>query len=159
MSSIQTQGTKIYFKDIVSSSVAALVELACPTAFTGLGGSRDQIEDTCLSDIEKTFTPGLGTPDAISIPFILQSPAPVAQQLLFDLRDLGTTLDWIVCLADGTNLPTLDISEEIVPPTARTSAMFEGYIANVAIDIATNEVVRGTITVQRSGGVTWTWLE
>jgi hypothetical protein len=33
----------------------------------------------------------------------------------------------------------------------------QAYIADVTIDVATNEIVRGTMVLQRSGAVTWNW--
>ena len=59
MPSIKTQGTHIHFVD-ASGSSPAVVKLACPTGVSGLGGAKDQIEDTCLDATEdKTYVAGL----------------------------------------------------------------------------------------------------
>jgi hypothetical protein len=158
MSTVKTQGTKLYFVDTLTSSVPAIIELACPTGVTGLGGAADQIETTCLADTtDKTFTRGLGSPGQVSVPFNLD-PTAASHQLLFDLKEAGDTISWIVCLSDGIAAPTtLNSNDVIIPPNDRTSFGFNAYIADVNIDVATNEIVRGTLTLQRSGQVTATW--
>ena len=158
MSTVKTQGTKFYFVDTLTSSVGAIVELACPTGITGLGGAADQIETTCLgATTDRTYTRGLGNPGQVSVPFNF-IPTNVSHQLLFDLKEAGNTFNWLACLSDGTVAPTaLDSNDRIVPPAGRTSFGFDAYIADVNVDIATNEIVRGTLTLQRSGSVTATW--
>jgi hypothetical protein len=81
----------------------------------------------------------------------------ISHQELFALKDVGDTLQWIALLSDGTSAPTLNSNEDIQPPADRTSFMFNAYIADVNIDIASNDVVKGTLTLQRSGVVTPTW--
>jgi len=158
MSTVKTQGTKLYFVDMLTSSVGAIIELACPTGITGLGGAADQIETTCLNaTTDRTYTRGLGNPGQVSVPFNL-IPTNASHQLLFDLKEAGTTVNWLACLSDGTTAPnTLDSNDRIIAPANRTSFGFDAYIADVNIDIATNEIVRGTLTLQRSGAVTATW--
>lgn len=157
MSTVKTQGTKLYFANPTASN-PQLIELACPTGITGLGGAADQIETTCLSaTVDRTYTRGLGNPGQVSVPFNL-IPTNASHQLLFDLKEDGTVINWLACLSDGTNAPTtFDSNDRIVPPSGRTSFGFDAYIADVNIDIATNEIVRGTLTLQRSGAVTATW--
>jgi hypothetical protein len=155
MSGLKTQGTHLYFVD--RSGAAALVKMVCPTGISGVtDGNRDQIEDTCLdNEDERTYIAGLSSPATVTVPFVL-NPQEASHQLLFDLKDTGEMVDWIVLLSDGTAAPTLT-AEEIVPPTTRSSFTFEGFVTGVSLDIATNEVVRGTLTIQRSGAVTTTW--
>jgi hypothetical protein len=155
---VKTQGSELFFVDTLTSSVAAIVKLACPTGITGLGGAADQIETTCLDAlVDREYARGLGNPGQVSVPFNL-IPDAASHQLLFDLKDAGTTISWLACLSDGTADPTvIDSNDNITPPAGRTSFGFHGYVADVTIDIATNEIVRGTLTIQRSGAVTPTW--
>ena len=153
MATVKTQGTKLYFDD--SGSV---VELSCPTGITGLGGAADQIETTCLQDTnDRTYTRGLGNPGQVSVPFNLD-PTNASHQTLFDLKDSGDVVNWLACLSDGAPPPTVVAGGVITPPASRTSFGFNAYVADVTIDIATNEIVRGTLTLQRSGAVTATWI-
>jgi hypothetical protein len=149
--SVKTQGTELYFVDS-----AAVLKLTCPTGITGLGGSRDQIETTCLDNLDdKTYASGLGNPGQVSVPFVFK-PTEASQQALFDLHDSGDVTEWLIGFSDGTTAPTL-VSGELSIGTTRTSAKFDGFVADVNIDVATNEIVRGTMTIQRSGNVSWVW--
>ena len=153
MATVKTQGTKLYFVDDTS-----VVELSCPTGVTGLGGAADQIETTCLADLtDRTYTRGLGNPGQVSVPFNL-IPSDASHQLLFDLKDAGAVINWLACLSDGVAAPTVVVGGVITPPASRTSFGFNAYVADVQIDVSTNEIVRGTLTLQRSGPVTATWI-
>lgn len=145
--SIKTQGTEVFF---VNPTGLALVKLNCPTAVSGLGGPADQIETTCLDATSKGFAQGLKNPAAVSIPFNFD-PSQTSHKLLDTLYEAGTTIDWMIALSDATTQPTVDSDGNFVALTTRSNIVFEGYIADFNIDIATNEVVRGTLTVQRSG--------
>jgi hypothetical protein len=157
---VKTQRTELFLVDrLTVPATPALVKLACPTGITGLGGAADQIEDTCLDNAgDKSYQRGLGNPGLVTVPFNM-IPSSASHQLLFALKTAGTIIDWAVALSESTTAPTLSGTPDydIVPATDRTQFLFQGYIADVNIDIATNEIVRGTLTVQRSGSVTPTW--
>lgn len=149
--SIKTQGTNLYFID--SSSV---VTMGCPTGITGLGGTRDQIDVTCLNATDdRSFVSGLGNPGQVSVPFVFD-PSAASHQTLLDLHDTGAVTEWAIGLSDGTAAPTI-VSGALAFGTGRTYASFDGFVADINIDIATNEVVRGTLTLQRSGSVAWSF--
>jgi len=153
---VKSQGTELFFINPLGSPSAEMVKMACPTGITGLGGAADQVEDTCLDTVgDKTYKPGLGNPGQVSVPFNM-IPTNEGHQLLFTLKDAGTVLKWIACLSDGTADPTISAGS-FVAPALRTSLSFSGYIADVNIDIATNDLVRGTLTIQRSGAVVGNW--
>ncbi len=157
MSVVKTQGSELFLVDTLTSSVAAVMKMTCPTGITGLGGAADQIDSTCLDDMDdKQFTRGLGNPGQVTVPFNLH-PDAASHQTLFDLKAAGDTVGWMICLSDGTPDPTLDSVDALVAPAGRTSFGFNAYIADVTIDVATNEIVRGTLTLQRSGAVTPYW--
>ena len=153
---VKTQGTKLWYINTATSSTNDFVTLACPTGITGLGGAADQIDTTCLDDTEdRTYERGLGNPGQVSVPFVLK-PSEASHQELFDLKQSGVTLNWMVGLSDGTASPTV-AADEFVPPANRSCLAFRAYVSDVALDIATNEVVRGTLTLQRSGAVVPHW--
>lgn len=154
---IRTQGSELYTVDALTSSVASVLKFACPTGITGLGGAADQIEDTCLDDLsDKTYKRGLGNPGQVSVPFNF-IPENGSHQILFDLQESGEVLPWLIGLSDGTGAPTLDTDDSLIAPNDRTSLAFDGYVSDINLDIATNEIVRGTLTIQRSGPVTPYW--
>jgi hypothetical protein len=157
MTTVKTQGTELYLSDTVTVPLTpAMVKMTCPTGISGLGGPSDQIDTTCLDDTDRTFEKGLGNPGQVTVPFNLH-PDNASHQLLFDLKDSGETISWLMGLSDGTNQPSIDSDGIFVPPTERSAAVFSAYISDVNIDLATNEIVRGTLTLQRSGSVTWAW--
>lgn len=156
---IKTQGSELFTVDKLSSSVASVLKFECPTGITGLGGAADQIESTCLDTVgDKEYEGGLGNPGQVSVPFNF-IPRSGSHQILFDLKDSREVLPWLIGLSDGTTVPTLDTEDELVPPASptRTSIAFRGYVSDLNIDIATNEIVRGTLTIQRSGSVIPHW--
>lgn len=151
---LRTQGSELYVIETASVSDPTITKFTCPTGINGLGGARDQLEDTCLDNTgDKTYLAGLGNPGQVTVPFNLV-PREVSHQILFTLKAAGTVLKWIACLSESTTAPTMDTDLEFVAPADRTSFRFDGFISDVNIDIATNEVVRGTMTIQRSGDVT-----
>jgi hypothetical protein len=151
---VKTQGTELFVIDAsVTSSEEELVKMSCPTGITGLGGPRDQIEDTCLDTTdEKTFVAGLGNPGQVSVPFNL-IPRNGSHQSLFGWKESGTIMKWLACLSESDEDPTVDTDGNFAKPTTRTTIAFSAYVSDVNIDIATNEIVRGTLTLQRSGPV------
>lgn len=154
---VKTQGTELFMIETASASDPVITKMACPTGISGLGGAKDQIEDTCLDNlVDKTYVSGLGSPGQVSVPFNL-IPRDGSHQFLFTLKEAGTVLKWMMCLSESATDPTMDTDLEFVAPADRTSFAFDAYIADVNIDVANNEIVRGTLTLQRSGAVTPTW--
>jgi len=153
---VKTQGTELYFVDnSVTTSDPDLIKIACPTGIQGLGGAKDQIETTCLDTVgDKEFAGGLGNPGVVTVPFNL-IPREYSHQNLLVLKKAGEVLSWIACLSEGTLAPSVDSDGVITAPAGRSSFEFQGYISDVNIDMATNDIVRGTLTLQRSGSVTF----
>lgn len=151
---IKSQGTELFY--VRPGSDPALVKLFCPTGISGLGGAADQIDSTCLSDTEdRQYVRGLGNPGQVSVPVNFE-PSQASHQDMFDLKAAGDTLQWIIGLSDGTAIPTLDSNDNPVPAAGRTFIQFSGYVSDWALDIASNDIVKGTLTIQRSGSVTMT---
>lgn len=154
---IKTQGTHLFLLNTLATPDPVILKMACPTGITGLGaGTKSQIDVTCLDAIEdQEFIPGLGAPGQVSVPFNFIPTAESHQGVLTDLKESGLLLTWVVGFSDGTAVPTLDVSGGLTLPTGRTAAQFYAYIAEVTIDAATNDRVTGTLSIQRSGKVTW----
>jgi len=156
---VKTQGTELWVVNPISGSEPDLLKFACPTGIQGLGGPKSQINDTCLDATDdETFQAGLGSPGQVTVPFNF-IPSNNSHQILFDLKELGTRLPWIIGLSDGTAAPTVATDGTFVPPTSpnRTTIGFTAYIADVNIDIAGNDIVKGTMLLQRSGPVVPHW--
>jgi hypothetical protein len=153
--SVKTQGTELFLAD-ATATTPGLLRMTAPTGITGLGGASDQIETTNLDDlVDRQYVRGLGNPGQVSVPFVLK-PTDASHKRLIALQQSGDVLQWMVCLSDGTADPTYS-SGTLTPPASRTSLAFLAYVSDVSIDVATNEVVRGTLSLQRSGAITTTW--
>lgn len=157
---VRTQGTELFFADLSvtagGTSDPELLKVACATGITGLGGAADQIDTSCLDTIgDKEFVGGLGNPGQVSVP-INFIPQNVVHGALINLKALGTVLDWVIALSDGSTDPSITSDGVISVPTDRSTIRFTGYIADFNLDIATNEIVRATLTIQRSGNVLFT---
>ena len=155
----ETQGTHLFFVDTTGSS-DVIVKLTCPTGISGVaGGARDQIDTTCLdvTDGYRKFVGGLATGDTLSVPFVLYKD-DAGHQVLFELKQSAANIGWLVGLSDSTAAPTaIDSDGNLEPPATRTCFTFFGYVSNVTIDANTNEVVRGTLTIQPNGATTAHW--
>lgn len=154
----KSQGTHLFFVDkITDPATPAVLKLECPTGIPGVNaGAKTKIPTTCLDELkDETSTPGLGSPTNQSIPFILRKAA-TGQRALFSMKENGETVSWMVGLSDGSAAPTLT-GETLTPPADRTCAMFEAYVEDVSFDVAVNDVVKGTLILQRSGGTTMKW--
>lgn len=158
---LRTQGTEIWFLDTVTDSNSTVRKLYCPTAINGLGGgTRDQLDDTCLDNrTTKTFKAGLSNPSSMSIPFNFIPSGEFNQQSLWALKADGGNVKWIVGFEDGTAAPTIDDDLEWVPPTSpnRTTMEFVGFVNELTIDAGTNDIVKGTLTIQVSGDTIPHW--
>ncbi|AZW31504.1 hypothetical protein L506_2316 [Bordetella bronchiseptica GA96-01] len=150
--SLKTQGTHLFLRMEDSNGPSAL-KIKCPTGIQGLGGPRDQIDSTCLDDLDdRQYLSGLGNPGQVSVPFNYD-PRAASHQLLYTLKEEGTTLQWLLGLSDGATTPTFDSNEDFEPMTTRSGFVFDAYVADVNIDISTNTIVQGTMVLQRSGKV------
>jgi hypothetical protein len=70
------------------------------------------------------------------------------------LNESGETRSWIIGFSDGTALPTVDSAGTVTYASTRTFVEFDGYVADLPLDFATNSVVKSTMQIQRSGART-----
>lgn len=149
---VETKGTRLFF----AVSESAIHKVACATGITGLGGARDQVDITCLDSDEREYTAGFRNPGQVTVPvnFI---PRSAAHQALTTLNESGDTISWMIVLSDQAGSPTVQDSAGHLDSPGATTAEFLGYVSDFNIDIATNEIVRATLVIQRSGAVDWTY--
>ena len=157
---IKSQGTHIYIVDNVTTpATPVLVKMLCPSSVSGVGsGARDQIDTTDLDAlIDRSYVAGLTSPSTVSIPYQFD-PSQASHKLIQSLKASGTLTDFIICLSDGTTAPTL-VSGVLTAPlaSARSSIKFSGFVSENAVEIATNDIIKGTLSVQRSGSETWVY--
>lgn len=148
---IRTKNTRLFFLTSAGSP-QEIHKVACATGITGLGGAADQIDTTCLDSEEAESVGGFKRPGVVSVP-INFIPASAAHQALLDLEESQDKVDWMVVFSDQAGDPT-EAGGVLVTP-GPTSVRFNGYVADFNIDVATNEIVRATLSIQRSNAKVW----
>ena len=149
---VKSQGTRMYF--CLPGSTSEIHKVACPSAINGLGGAANQIDKTCLDSVEMEYDRGMQNPGQVSVP-INFIPRSAAHQALIDLRASGDTTDWMIVLSDQAGAPAdVDSDGHLVSPGS-TTVRFQGYIADMTIDVPKNDIVRATLSIQRSGAPEW----
>lgn len=158
MDGVRTQGTHVFFVHNLDSD-PTITKLACPTGVSGLGGPADQLDTSCLDNTEdKTSIRGLGNPGQVTVPFNML-PDELSQRALFELKTAGTEIKWLVCFSESATAPTtLDSDGVMVPPTDRTCLEFTAYVSDLNLDLSGNNIVKGTLLLQRSGAVIPHWM-
>jgi len=157
--SVLTQGTNIYALVPPASGTGkhTVMQIECATAFNPGGSPKEQIEDTCLEDGERSYKPGLRTPGQASLT-VNADPANASHIRLHQLAetDGDTTMKWAVGWSDGTAAPTVNAAgDDFELPNTRTWFVFQGYVADFPFDFAANSVVSTAVSIQRSGGSAW----
>lgn len=149
--SVKSKGTTLYVA-IENSSGCTLVQIGCPTGISGLGGSKSQIDETCLDSDEMEFGPGMASPGALTVN-LNYDPADVSHRELWDLFDNDNVVTFVIGLSDGakTIVPTADSACELTFPTTRTFIEFQGYIADFPLEFALNSNIASAVSIQRSG--------
>lgn len=155
MALLKTQGTELYF---INPLDGVLHNAGCVTSINGIDSTIDQVEVSCLNSAEREYIAGMGTPGTATFGIILDNASAV-QELLYELKQAGETIQWAVGFSDGTDDPALATGGFAAPPTATRSWLtFSGFMNSFAFDIALNDAVRATVGIQISGAQTLTLM-
>ncbi|UXC34780.1 phage tail tube protein [Cupriavidus gilardii] len=148
---IKSQGTELY----LAQGPATVQRVVCVTSISGLGGARDQIDITCLDNTgDREYAGGLGNPGQVQVGFNVHKNE-VSHEDILNLKESGETVSWGIYSSDAAGVPTADSNGTLQPVAGRASAIFDGYVSDVNIDIQGNDIWKGTITIQRSGKVSY----
>ena len=149
---IKSQKTELYWASAATTATRAVAV----SSISGLGGAADQIDTSTLdNDTDRTFLGGLGNPGQVTVAFNVHSGESSHEDLLA-LKASKEVVSWGI-YGPGTGTPTAVGSAMQVVAT-RASAIFSGYVSDINIDIGENNVWKGSITIQRSGGVSFDLL-
>jgi len=150
---LKSQGTEIWFYD-PENSTDGVIKLGCVTNIDGLGGARSQIDTSCFSDIDDTFVGGRGSPGQVTVDLnYSEDDANDYHAKLEAAREAGNTLVWAIGFSNGTSAPTVTTGGSLEFGATRSGRVFDGYIADVAFTIADNDIIRTSLSIQRSGTV------
>lgn len=144
---LPTQGTKVYLKDPLTDQ---LLQIDCPTGLTIPSAESEQLDATCLDDLDRHFRAGLGNPGVVSLTLNFD-PGSASHVRLVQLKKSRENVTWVVGLSDGTTAPALDSAGELDLPTDRSFVSFEGYVSAVPIDAQLNAFYTMEVSVQMSG--------
>lgn len=146
---VPTKGSSLYFID---PDTCAVVEVGCITSFDGLDVPVDQVETTCLQDLNRTYQAGLGTPGTAT--FGIQfDPQDASHLRLQEIKASGSpNMFWAIGWGDGTAAPVAGSPCDFDTfPTSRTFIEFEGFINSFSFSAALNAMWTSTVGIQVSG--------
>lgn len=151
-----TQGTHVYLLH-ENGGTPEVVKIAKVTGFNPGGTPASQIDDTTLDDLtHMQYRAGLGEPGQATIS-INADPAEASHVTLHQISE--TNPREIVTVAvgwsDGTDAPTVAAGGGLDLPTNRTFYTFDCYVADFPFDFQGNALVATQVTLQRTGGGTW----
>ncbi len=152
---MKTKGTTVYIVREDSSGFD-VIQIGCPTGVSGTGGSKPQVDDTCLDSDEMEFSPGMASPGAVNVGLNFD-PAITSHRELVELFDNDNEFTVVIGMSDGakTIAPTVDSSGTITFPSTRTFIEFRGYVADMPIDFVINQNVTSQVAIQRTGARTF----
>lgn len=153
--SVQTKGTEMWVR-LNDSNGYHLLKIDCPTGITGLGGSKPQIDVTCLDDLAMRYIGGMAQPGTATVN-INFDPSDDSHLALWDSfnSEESETLTFVIGLGDGTADPTVNSGTGVITyPSTRTFINTDGYVSNFPVDIALNSVVKSAMQIQLSGQAT-----
>ena len=153
-----SQGTQIYaVLPTGTDDALEIVKIAGVTSFAPGGQPADQIETTDLEETDsKQYMRGLKSPAAATMGINVDG-AQVSHTKLFDVfqREGDVQFKLVVGWSDGKDIPPTLTGSNVVLPETRTWSTMDVYIADFPFDFATNSIVSGQISLQRSGKVAW----
>lgn len=145
---IKSQGTELYW----ASGPTAVTKAVCITSVSGLGGAREQLEVTCMDDTQdKAYESGLGSPSPVTVGFNIHKDE-LSHEALLALKATGAVVSFGIYGSDAVTAPTA-VASVMQAVTGRVSMRFSGYVSDINIDIQSQNIWRGTVTIQRSGAV------
>jgi hypothetical protein len=153
----KTIGTQLYIIDKEASGGAEILEIECAVSISGIGGSREQIDITCLKDMARRSESGMVTPEQLTLS-IQPDSRNASHVRLYDLYVEGTKFDMAIGfgIASGTDAPTLGSDEKFdFPDTRDFLEMEESYVSNFPFNFEINNVITAEVTFQLSGLPIW----
>jgi len=147
---IKTQKTGLYFVN-----ADAIAKLGALTDFNGLGGQKGEIDATNLDSDAKEFFTGLEDSGTFSCNINID-PTDASQQDVFDIKDSGEVVTWVLALSDGTAAPTIE-TDEVVAPTGRTAFIFDASVQQFTVSGGADSIVKGAISLRITGAIQRAW--
>lgn len=149
---IKTQKTALYF---ASATDADVTKLGAITDFNGLGGQKGEIDATNMDSDAKEFFTGLEDSGTFTLGVNID-PKDASQQDVFDLKDSGEVVRWVLALSDGTAAPT--VADNVVTlPATRTMFAFDASVQQFTVSGAADNIVKGQLSLRITGAIQRSW--
>jgi hypothetical protein len=152
VSVIKSQKSGLYY----ASAATTATQIVCPTGIEVSGGAADDVDATCLSDDTRQNVQGLKNSELVTVQFNIHS-GETTHQALFDLKAAGTVKSWGIYGSEAVTAPTA-VGSEMQSVVDRSSMIFDGYVQDVSVSIAGNNIWKGTVVIRTSGGITYDLL-
>lgn len=153
----RTKGTNLYFYD-PDNDIDGVITAGSITSIDGLSGARSQIDTSDMNDIDDTFVAGRGSPGTVTIDAnYTEDDANEYHAKLEALRDTGTTIAVAIGFSNGADAPTVQVApndDKLEFGTTRSGRTFQAYVSDVSFTFGDNDIIRTSISLQRSGVVT-----
>jgi tRNA (Thr-GGU) A37 N-methylase len=152
MAVIKSQKSGLFY----ASAATTATQITCPTNIEISGGAADQIDATCLNDTTRQNVQGLKNAAQVTINFNVHS-GDDSHEALLALKESGEIKSWGVYGSEAATAPTA-VGSEMQPVVDRSSLIFDGYVSDVSLTIAGNDIWKGTVVLQTSGAITYDLL-
>jgi len=150
---IRTQGSEIWMLH-TTQSPSALVKLGNVSEYGDFG---PQAGDIITTNLESTAVEKVsGLPDNGDATLTINFADSESHRLLLANTGTGERFVFLIGYSDGTSDPTA-ADPTITPPTSRTSDRFLASIKSFRKQVKLNDVIRATVALAISGGITTTW--
>lgn len=147
---IKTQQTELFW----ATAANVVTKATAVSGITGLAGARPPVDTSDLAvGADATYIAGVAQPQQISVSVNVRR-GEVAHRALLNLRDSGELVSWGIYSSDATAVP-IAVGGELQAASGRVSVRFWGYVADVQLTMDRNDIWRGTVVIQRSGGFTY----
>jgi len=144
---IKSQKTEAFW----AASTGEVIKATAVSGIEGIEGAREAIDTSDLATgADGTCVAGVASPRPVTLSFNVKR-GEVAHRALLKLRDSGDIVSWGIYSSDAATQPAA-IGGVLQPASGRVSVRFMGFVSNFSIRMQSNDLWRGTIQIQRSGG-------
>lgn len=144
---IKSQKTEAFW----ATSTGEVIKATAVSGIEGIEGAREAIDTSDLATgADGTCVAGVASPRPVTLSFNVKK-GEVAHRALLKLRDSGDIVSWGIYSSDAATQPVA-AGGILQPASGRVSIRFMGFVSNFSIRMQSNDLWRGTIQIQRSGG-------
>ncbi|XGB23802.1 hypothetical protein KX924_13825 [Streptomyces sp. II-2-2-2] len=126
------------------------------TRLRSVGFPDGQASEIDISDFDDDWDQFVAGRKATGSTTIEINYDPVDHEKIEALHETGAVVDFLVAapLSETAGVPKpVAAAGKITPPTTVVSKQFQGFVQNFAVNVADNDIWKGTITIRGTGPV------